>query len=297
MELLRMIEEIRTPFLDSLIGLLTRLGEETIGIVLLCLIFWCISKKIGYVMGVAFFLSGLTVQGMKICFRIERPWVIDPAFEPVPGAKEYATGYSFPSGHTQSAAAFYGSLGAQVKQKYWKAILFAIPVIVAFSRIYLGVHTLLDVAVSLIITFLLIWLTVRVFSNDDESFKRTLFISSAIILYTLIVVLVAAVLYSNGTIEDKNIADCLKAAGAGIGFAVGMFIERTYIKFSVKTKKLIWQPVKFIIGIVGVLAFQEGLKPILGTGLIVDMIRYFLMISWVTILYPLLIKRFFAVKE
>ena len=297
MELLRMIEEIRTPFLDSLIGLLTRLGEETIGIVLLCLIFWCISKKIGYVMGVAFFLSGLTVQGMKICFRIERPWVIDPAFEPVPGAKEYATGYSFPSGHTQSAAAFYGSLGAQVKQKYWKAILFAIPVIVAFSRMYLGVHTLLDVAVSLIITFLLIWLTVRVFSNDDESFKRTLFISSAIILYTLIVVLVAAVLYSNGTIEDKNIADCLKAAGAGIGFAVGMFIERTYIKFSVKTKKLIWQPVKFIIGIVGVLAFQEGLKPILGTGLIVDMIRYFLMISWVTILYPLLIKRFFAVKE
>jgi len=60
-----MIEEIRTPFLDSLIGLLTRLGEETIGIVLLCLIFWCISKKIGYIMGVVFFLSGLTVQGMK----------------------------------------------------------------------------------------------------------------------------------------------------------------------------------------------------------------------------------------
>ena len=289
-----MIEGIRTPFLDTLIGLLTRLGEETIGIILLCLIFWCISKKIGYVMGIAFFLSGLTVQGMKICFRIERPWVIDPSFEPVPGAKEYATGYSFPSGHTQSAAAFYGSLGAQVKQRYWKAILFAIPVIVAFSRMYLGVHTLLDVAVSLIITFLLIWLTVKVFSSGTESKKRSLVISSVIVLYTIIVIIIAAVLYNNGTIEDKNIADCLKAAGAGIGFAVGMYIESVYIKFSVKTKSIIWQPVKFIIGIAGVLAFQEGLKLIIGTGLVVDTIRYFLMISWVTVLYPLLIKRFFA---
>jgi len=297
MELLRMIEGIRTPFLDTLIGLITRLGEETIGIVILCLIFWCICKKCGYIMGVAFFLSSLTVQGMKICFRIERPWIIDPTFEPVPGAKEYATGYSFPSGHTQSAAAFYGSLGAQVKQKYFKVILFALPVLVAFSRMYLGVHTILDVVVSLVITFLLIWLTVKVFSSEVKNVKREFIISLIMVLYAVVVIVIAAVLYSNGTIEESNISDCMKAAGAGIGFAIGMFIERVYIKFSVKTKRLFWQPVKFIIGIAGVLVFQEGLKPILGTGLVVDMIRYFLMISWITILYPLLIKRFFSVND
>ena len=297
MELLRSIEEIRTPFLDTLIGLITRLGEETIGIVILCFIFWCICKKSGYIIGVAFFLSSLTVQGMKICFRIDRPWIIDPTFEPVPGAEVYATGYSFPSGHTQSAAAFYGSLGAQVKQKYFKAILFAIPVLVAFSRMYLGVHTIQDVVVSLVITFLLIWLTVKVLSVETESIKRDLIISLVMIVYAVAVIIIAAILYQNGTIEEGNIADCMKAAGAGIGFAVGMFIERTYIRFSVKTKKIIWQPVKFIIGIAGVLAFQEGLKPILGTGLVVDMIRYFLMISWITILFPLLIKRFFSEKE
>jgi len=295
MELLRMLSDIRTPFLDTLVGLITRLGEETIGIVILCFIFWCISKKIGYIMGVAFFLSSLTVQGMKICFRIERPWIIDPTFEPVPGAKEYATGYSFPSGHTQSAAAFYGSLGAQVKQKNFKLILFLIPVLVAFSRLYLGVHTLLDVVASLVITFLLIWLTVKVFSSENENIKRELFISLVMIIFTVIVIIIAVILYINGTIEEKNIADCMKAAGASIGFAVGMFIERVFIKFSVKTKKMVWQLIKFIIGIAGVLAFQEGLKLIIGTGLVVDMIRYFLMLSWITILYPLLIKRFFSV--
>ena len=297
MELLRAIESIRTPFLDTLIGLITRLGEETIGIVLLCLIFWCISKKIAYVIGVAFFLSGLTVQGMKICFRIERPWVIDPTFEPVPGAKEYATGYSFPSGHTQSATAFYGALGSQVKPVIFKVILFAIPVLVAFSRLYLGVHTLQDVLVSLVITFLLIWLTCRIVSSDVESKKKEFAISLFMVLYAAAVIIIAVIMYSNGTIEDKYIADCLKAAGAGVGFAVGMFVERVYIKFSVKSKNIFVHIIKFVIGIAGVIAFQEGLKFIIGTGFIVDMFRYFLMISWVTILYPFLIKRFFSVEE
>ena len=297
MELLKLIADNRTPFFDTVIGLITRLGEETIGIVILCLFFWCISKKIAYVIGVSFFLSSLTIQGMKICFRIERPWVIDPTFEPVPGAIEYATGYSFPSGHTQNATALYGSLGACVKQKPLKAVLFFIPVLVAFSRMYLGVHTIQDVVVSLVITFLLIWISIKVFSSDIIDTKRELVISSFIILYSIVVIITAVTLYSNGTIEVRYIADCLKAAGAGIGFAVGMFIERVYIDFSVKTKSVVLQAVKVVIGIVGVLVFQEGLKLIIGTGLVVDMIRYFLMISWVTILFPLIIKRFFAVNE
>jgi len=297
MEILRFLQSIRSPFLDTLIGLITRLGEETIGIALLCIILWCISKKIAYVIGVAFVLSGLTVQGMKICFRIERPWVIDPTFEPVPGAKEYATGYSFPSGHTQSAAAFYGALGSQVKPMAYKIILFTIPVLVAFSRLYLGVHTLQDVVVSLVITFLLIWVTCKLITGDVESKKKELAISLFIILYAVAVIITAVIMYSNGTIEEKFISDCLKAAGAAIGFAVGMYVERVYIKFSVKSKSIFIHIIKVVLGIAGVLAFQEGLKLILGTGLVADTFRYFLMISWVTILYPLLIKRFFSVEE
>ena len=297
MELLRLIESIRTPFLDTVVGLVTRLGEETIGIVLLCLILWCISKKTAYIIGVVFFMSSLTVQGMKICFRIDRPWVLDPTFEPVAGSKEHATGYSFPSGHTQTATTLYGGLGAQVKQKYLKAILFIIPFLVAFSRMYLGVHTLLDVAVSLGVTFLLIFLTVKFFTNDTVSRKRVILIPAIIVLYAVAVMITAVVMYNNGTIEERYIADCMKAAGAGLGFAVGMFVERTYIEFSVKTKGLLRQAIKFIIGIAVVLALQEGLKPILGSTFIADLARYFILLTWITLLYPLIIKRFFAAPE
>jgi len=121
--------------------------------------------------------------------------------------------------------------------------------------------------------------------------KRTLATSLIIVLYAVAVVVIAVVLYANGAIEEKYIADCLKAAGAGIGFAVGMYIENTFINFTVKTKHTILQALKFVIGIAGVLALQEGLKPLIGTGLIVDMIRYFLVLSWITAIYPLIITK------
>jgi len=297
MEFLRVLEGIRSPFLDTVVGLITRLGEETVGVVILCVIFWCISKKVGYVIGVSFFLSSLTVQGMKICFRTPRPWVADPTLKPVPSALAYSTGYSFPSGHTQSAASLFGAIGAQVKQKPLKVICFVIPFLVAFSRLYLGVHTLVDVVVSIAISFFLIWLTVKVFGGDVVDKKRQFVISLVMVLYSVVVIVIANVLYYGGTIERAYVVDCLKAAGAGVGFAVGMFIERVYIDFPVKTKGFLWQVLKFVLGLAGVIAIQEGVKAALGTGLAIDIFRYFLMISWVTMLFPLIIKRFFAVKQ
>jgi len=297
MELVRFFENVRTPFWDIIVGLITRLGEETIGVVIICVLFWCISKRMAYVIGIAFFLSGITVQGMKICFRIDRPWIIDPTLNPTPGALDYATGYSFPSGHTQSAASLYGALGAQLKQKTVMTVLFIIPVLVAFSRIYLGVHTLLDVVTSLVISAIFIWLTLRVIFNESDEInkKRELIIALLIIIYAIAAVIIAAILYTNGTIDQHNILDCVKAAGAAIGFAVGMYIERVYIKFSVKSKNLLIHILKVSLGIIGLLAIKEGLKPIIGTGFAPDTIRYFFMIFWVIALYPMIIKKFFAI--
>lgn len=297
MELLRLIEGIRTPFLNSLFELITRLGEETIGVVILCAIFWCISKRIGYIIGVVYFLSGLTVQGMKIVFRIDRPWVADTNFKPVPAFEDYPRGYSFPSGHTQSATALFGTLGVLIKQKPVKVVCFLVALLVGFSRMYLGVHTLQDVLASLLISSLFILISVLFMKNEEISKKRSLIISLVMVAYAAIVAVIALVLYNNGTIEEEYISDCLKSVGAGVGFAVGMYIERVYINFPVKSKNILMQVLKFIFGIAGVLAIQEGLKLIIGKGLAVDTLRYFLMISWVVVFYPIIIKRLFKAKE
>jgi len=175
-------------------------------------------------------------------------------------------------------------------------IYFLIPVLVAFSRMYLGVHTLLDVAVSLLISFLLIFITVKLLAGEEANKKKEFIISLVIVFFAVAVIIVAFILHDSGTIAQSYVADCMKAAGAGIGFAAGMYIERVYIKFSVKSKNILFHAIKFVLGIAGVLAFQEGLKLVIGTGLAANMIRYFLMLMWVTVLYPLIIKKFFAVK-
>ena len=140
-------------------------------------------------------------------------------------------------------------------------------------------------------------LTLRFPASDTVDKKREFIVSLCMVLYAAAVVVIAFVLFSNGVIAESYIADCLKAAGAGIGFATGMFIERVYIRFSEKSKSVVWQGIKFIVGLTGVIAIQQGLKLIIGSGLITDMVRYFLMLMWVTVFFPLLIKRFFKAKE
>ena len=297
MELLRFLEGIRSPFLDFLVGLITVLGEEEVILVVICAAFWCINKIFAYRAGIVFFLSGITVQGAKIAFRVERPWVLDPAFNAVPSAMERATGYAFPSGHTQAAAALFGSLGAQFKKAPLKAVCFAIVFLVAFSRLYLGVHYLSDVFVSVAVTLLMVFIVFKLFSAETPC-KKLIFLSSLfIVLYAAAAIVFASILYSRGTIELVYLTDCLKASGAAIGFAAGMYIENVYIRFSVRAKSILFQIIKFVLGFAGVMAVKEGLKLVIGISPVADTMRYFLMTFWIIALYPLIIKRFFAVEQ
>jgi len=297
MELLRAIEGIRSPFFDILVRLITSFGEEEIILVVICAAFWCINKLFAYRTGIVFFLSGITVQGAKITFRIDRPWVIDPTFNPVASAMERATGYSFPSGHTQAASSLFGSLGAQFKKMPLKAICFTIVFLVAFSRMYLGVHTLQDVLVSAALTLLLVFVVFKFFPDENAGGKPVLITSLIIAIYAIAVIIYASIMYSNGIIEHIYLTDCLKASGAALGFAAGMYIESNYIRFDVRAKSLIFQVIKFVLGFAGVMAIKEGLKLVIGVNLVADTVRYFLMILWIIALYPLIIKRFFEVKQ
>ena len=297
MGLLQIIEGIRLPFLDFLFGLITNLGEEEIILVAICAAFWCINKLFAYRAGIVFFISSTTVQGAKITFRIDRPWVIDPDFNPVQSAMKRATGYSFPSGHTQTAASLFGSLGAQFKRMPLKVIFFTIVILVAFSRMYLGVHTLADVLVSGVITLFLVFIVFKFFHGEAAGTKPVFVISLFIVLYAIAVIIYASILYSNGTIEQIYLTDCLKSSGAAIGFAVGMYIESAYIRFNVRAKNILSQIIKFVLGFAGVMIIKEGLKLVIGVNLVADTVRYFLMLLWIIALYPLIIKRFFAVEQ
>jgi len=246
-----------------------------------------------YVLGASFFLSGLIVQGAKPLFRVPRPWVYDPTFIPVEGSIGAATGYAFPSGHAQNGTALFGSLGAQIKNKIAKIVLFTVVALIAFSRLYLGVHYLSDVLVSLAIGIGSIWLALKFITDEPVCRKRELAIAGFIAFIAVVVIAIVAVLYYGGHSEAFQMRDSIIAAGAALGFAVGMFVERNYIRFSTKAQNLPMQLVKLALGIAGVVAIQEGVR-VFGSNLLVDGIRYFLMVVWLMVVFPLAIKKFFT---
>ena len=110
MSFLYLLESIRNPFLDGGVQLFTHLGSEMLFIVVGIFMLWCMDKKQGYFILLTGFFGVYFNQFLKITCRIPRPWVLDPQFTIVESARAEATGYSFPSGHTQTAVGLFGGL-------------------------------------------------------------------------------------------------------------------------------------------------------------------------------------------
>ena len=173
MKFLYFLEGLRNPVFDFFFELITKLGEETVFLVVAILFFWCVNKREGYFILLSGLFGTVINQTLKLVFRIRRPWVIDPNFDIVGGdaVKEAASGYSFPSGHTQNISTTLGAVVAFKKGIVRRVICITVIALVAFSRMYLGVHTPLDVGVSLLIGAALILAFRPVFASE-ESFKK-----------------------------------------------------------------------------------------------------------------------------
>lgn len=293
MEFLRLLESIRFPLLDKLMLLITQFGDETAFLVAALIVFWCVDKNRGYyVLGVGFGGVGLT-QFLKLVCRVPRPWVQDPTFVPVEGAVPAATGYSFPSGHSQSAVGTFGVLASTTKNKALRWIFVAIMILVPFSRMYLGVHFPSDVLVGAGCSLGLIW-AMR-YLNDGKYVKQTLLavcgLSVAYLLFVELALDPAGMDEYNYTHGVENAYTML---GATFGMLVVYFVDTKWVNFPVKA---VWwaQILKVLGGLAAVLVVKEGTKPLL-TALFGAYpgraVRYFLVVLVAGCLWPLTFRWF-----
>lgn len=300
MELLYALESIRTPFLDKLMGLVTNLGGEAVFIVTAIVVFWCLSKSCGYYMMTVGFAGTIINQFLKLWFRIPRPWVKDPNFTIVESARAEATGYSFPSGHTQNVFAVFGAPARFFKNTVLRIIFIFLIALTAFSRMYVGVHTPLDVGVSLIVGTILVFVIYPFFRDMDKSPKKVY------IIYGIFIVLAAAFvafveLYDfPADIDAENYASGLKNAYmilfCAIGLMLTFFIDTKYVHFH--TQAVWWaQIIKVVVGLAILLALKSVLKaPLLalfGGHSVAHGVRYFIVILFAGIVWPMTFK-FFA---
>ena len=293
MKFLYLLESIRFPLLDELMLLITRFGEETAFLVAALVVFWCVDKNRGYyILGVGFGGTILT-QFLKLLCKVPRPWVLDPNFEPIAGSKEAAGGYSFPSGHSQSAVGTFGGLALTGKNKALRCIFIAIAVLVPFSRMYLGVHTPADVLVGSACALALVF-GLR-FLNEGKHIKPMLITMSVVsVLYFVFV----QFLLDPENLDAHNYTSGLKNAytlmGAIFGMVVVYFVDKKWVHFEVKA---IWwaQILKVAGGLCLVLLVKEGLRTPL-SALFGEYpgraLRYFLIVLAAGIVWPLTFRWF-----
>ena len=297
------LEGIRNAFLDFFFSVITLGGEETAFLAIGMIIFWCVNKYQGYYLLCTGFLGTITNQFLKMVFRVPRPWVIDPDFTIVESAREAATGYSFPSGHTQSSVGLFGGLARANKNRTVRIIGIALCVLVPLSRMYLGVHTPADVGVSIVIATALIFLGYPLFEKARKSPKLMYIIFGALSL-VCIGALCFFFLYPfpDEVYSEANISNLESAKKNGItllgsiaGLVVVYTVDRKYMNFDTKAP-LVGQILKCLLGIGVVLLVKEGLKvplnALIPNALVSRGIRYFFVVITAGILWPLTFKYF-----
>ena len=297
MQFLYMLEKIRIPGLNEFMLLITRLGEETAFLVMALIVFWCVDKRKGYYLMIVGFIGTMANQFLKLACRVPRPWVLDENFTILEQAREAASGYSFPSGHSQGAVGTFGAIANTTKKCWVKYVCIAVCVLVPFSRMYIGVHTPADVLVGAGMAVVLVWsLRKPVIETGLPAMK--------ILIPAMIVMSVGLLLYTScwnfpEDIDAHNLESGIKNGYTMIGCMVGVAIvypaERKFVGF---TTDAVWwaQILKAVLGLGVVLLVKEGLRSplewLIGNPLPARAVRYFLIVFVAGVLWPMTFRWF-----
>lgn len=296
MEFLYLLEKLRVPVLNEFMLAVTTLGEETAFLVIALVLFWCVDKYVGYYTLSVGFIGTIGNQFLKLVFRIPRPWILDENFTILEQARGQATGYSFPSGHTQSAVGTFGCIACTAKNQKLRILAVVIAVLVAFSRMYLGVHTPLDVGVSVLIAAALIFaLRPMIFGNRKRTMPwllgGMLLLAVAFLCYVEFCPVPADVDMENFLHGRENAYTLL---GALLGMLAVYIADEKWLNFS--TKAVWWaQILKVIGGLAVVLIVKSGTKGLLNMlfgELAGRAVRYALVVIVAGIIWPLTFRWF-----
>lgn len=246
--------------LTSFLSKMTFLGEINSVLVIMAVIYWCVSKDFGAYLLMGWSGNRLVNGTFKVTACAYRPWIRDVRVIPYGNSMETATGYSFPSGHTMNAATVFG--GVTVRKDMpavLRAALGAVLVLVALSRMFLGVHTPQDVLIGATAGSLVMWLTIKLM-NWVEAHPR----KDILVLCVGIGLAIAVALYAglkpypeDFDVEGRLLVDGAKMANdtfKGVGwstaFLAGWALERRFVRFSTDVSAMT-RIIRLVIGLLG----------------------------------------------
>ena len=232
--ILMAIQGIANPILDTLANTLSLLGEEGVMILILVIVYYIVDKKAAFTVFSSLVFGQLVTNSIKAIVRAPRPFMVHSSL--AAGRLDTATGYSFPSGHTTGAAAFYPALARESGKRWAIAAAIVLAILIGLSRNYLAVHWPVDVLVGLFIGLVFSLGFTSVFDRIYSERKRRLAFSkwaAAICLAAAFTLMLALSLFGA---DERAFSDLMKVLALSGGAYGGVTLETRKASFRVERR-------------------------------------------------------------
>lgn len=254
------------------------LGSEYFAIAALPLIYWCVDRKKGARVGIAVIFSSFLNLWLKLLFAQPRPY----DFEPGLGLAREST-FGLPSGHSQMSVVFWGSVFSLLPRFLGVLLLLGLPLLVGFSRIYLGLHFPTDVFAGWALGVLVL-VAFKFVGTRIEALLHTWGLRARLVAVSL------AALAMNALMPSETLL-----SGAFFGSSIGFALASDRLRFDAGGSPGV-KLTRYVLGMAGTLLFYLGPKFLLGDAFpaqagLVRFLRYGIVGFWVALGAPWLFLR------
>ena len=285
-EIIKAIQSIHNSVWDTIFYIITLCGEQMFFLAVFALLYWCFSKSSAIRLGLIYCLSAIINNVTKIIVKRPRPYVADESIRNI----HTATGYSFPSGHSQSYSVIATEIGYDIfrnSKKKSHRITYIIGasilgILVALSRMYLGQHYLTDVICGLLFGAVIVVLCELFISL----FNMTKKLNILYVLYVGIVICFIAIIILIAT--QSSHTSIYKYLCLFLGVSIGHILNEKVIHFDPKTTVAN----KYIIAITGYIfcAIIYLLFGLIGNEIVSTSLVHFFVSFSITAIVPLFAK-------
>lgn len=259
------LQTFSTPLLDSIFLGISALTGEFVYLAVLGIVYWCIDKYKAYYIGIFLLFSFSLNSFLKNIFRVPRPFTYS-AVRQIDSETGY--GYSFPSGHAQMSTTFGGMFSSIFKRKWIYLTAVVLVFLTGLSRMYLGVHTPLDIFCGIVAGLVITLLGTLLNKLGKPKLPA---------LVGFVFMLIVALLY-----KDEDVCKLLFFAA---GFLSGNIIDEKFIGFAIP-QKIRTRILGAVAGFASTIVLIVVLKAL---GL--TYIRYLCMGLFITVVVPAMIKQ------
>lgn len=272
------LQQFANGFLDWFFTTITKIGNPEYYIIVIPLFYWCGRKKDAFRFALFFLISSYVNFAIKSLTDMPRP-----SADQVRILYQESTlgSSSFPSGHTQGAAAFWGYVAWYFRKKSVMTFCIIIIFLVGLSRLYLGLHYPIDILVGLV-------LGVLILLCYNGLLNRT---AGQIADFPLVIRLLVSIIIPIFLLMIPG-HDIGMLVGFAIGLLTGYQLEAEYLNFN-ESGSAVKQVIKFLIGMGGFFGIRILLKDLFiliafnGWNVITaDVVRYGIIGFWAAYLAP-----------